>query len=159
MALDPEKKAELVERLKLARQKKVEMKKVKENTETKKPIAEVAEQSQGDTLTNEPKVIPFEEPLPLPKPDKKDKPIEPEIATKNKFMKVVYYSEPSPKILQKMATIFDDESDNEQPPPKLRNKAKANPPKTPKIKPKPEPVLDYAEERRAYLKQLANMYF
>lgn len=170
MALDPEKKAELVERLKLARQKKVEMKKVKATTEEKQPLLEKAEEYEGVSLAPEPKPEPKPVPEPVVKKEnltesrEKDKP-------KNKFMKVVYYSQPNPKILKKMASIFSNDEDSESEsypielPPKLRTKAKANPPKTTapkqsKIKPQPttsEP--DPAEERRAYLKQLANMYF
>jgi hypothetical protein len=175
MALDPEKKAELVERLKLARQKKVEMKKLKANTEEKQPLLEKADEYQGLSLAPEPKPEPKPQQLkPLPEPvinkenltesRSKDK-------AKNKFMKVVYYSEPPPKILKKMASIFSNNEDSESEseptelPPKLRTKAKANPPKTTapkqaKIKPQPTPSEpDPAEERRAYLKQLANMYF
>jgi hypothetical protein len=164
MALDPEKKAELVERLKLARQKKVEMKKAKPTTEEKQPLLEKAEEYAEVSLAPEPK----------PKPDpvvKKENPMESK--PKNKFMKVVYYSEPTPKILKKMASIFKDDSESESEsielPPKLRTKAKANPPKVnppktapkqTKIKPQATPTEpDPAEERRAYLKQLASMYF
>lgn len=153
MALDPEKKAELVERLKLARQKKVEMKKQKEATEAKQPPVEKPVEVQEDTLA---KVV--EKPVvEKPAPEKKENPVGK--PTKNKFMKVVYYSEPTPKVLKRMQSIFDESESEEEiveKPPKLRKKAKVN---IPKIKAQLEPELDPADERRAYLKQLANMYF
>ena len=60
-----------------------------------------------------PDIIPFEEPLPtkrLPKPKQSD-PIDiPQKKDKNRFCKIVYYSEPSKKTLKKLNKIQDSSS-------------------------------------------------
>jgi hypothetical protein len=65
----------------------------------------------------QPEVIPFEEPLPKPKPHgmgwkmPKSEPIDiPQKKDKNRFCKIVYYSEPSKKTLKKLNKIQDSSS-------------------------------------------------
>ena len=65
----------------------------------------------------QPEVIPFDEPLPKPKPHgmgwkmPKSEPIDiPQKKDKNRFCKIVYYSEPSKKTLKKLNKIQDSSS-------------------------------------------------
>ena len=58
----------------------------------------------------QPDIIPFEEELPKPKPKQSD-PIDiPQKKDKNRFCKIVYYSEPSKKTLKKLNKIQDSSS-------------------------------------------------
>jgi hypothetical protein len=77
----------------------------------------------------QPEVIPFEEPLPKPKPHgmgwkmPKSEPIDiPQKKEKDRFMKLVYYKEPSKKTLKKLEKLqesssssSDENSDDEAP--------------------------------------------
>jgi hypothetical protein len=65
----------------------------------------------------QPDIIPFEEPLPKPKPHgmgwkmPNSEPIDiPQKKDKNRFCKIVYYSEPSKKTLKKLNKIQDSSS-------------------------------------------------
>lgn len=76
---------------------------------------------------------------------------------KDRFMKVVFYKEPSKRQLRIIDTIEESSSDEEPEPAKpakIVKKAVAKIPKTPR------PKSPTAEEKRyAYLKQLANEFF
>lgn len=76
---------------------------------------------------------------------------------KDRFMKVVFYKEPSKRQLRLIDTI-DDSSSDEEPepakPPKIVKKAVAKIPKTPRVI---EPTAE--EKRYKYLKQLADEFF
>lgn len=165
MPLDAEKKAELVERLKLARQKKLEIKKQKEITEVIQPLVEKPVEVQEDTLEKVEKVekpaVEKQNPISQPAVEKQN-PTSPKIGkTKNqkdKFMKIVFYKEPKQKTLNKIQSVLDDDSDQEEDEIKLPPKMK-KPVKTPRVKEESKPAEPKIDERQAYLKQLASMYY
>lgn len=162
MALDPDKKQELVERLKAARQKKLDLKKQKDITEVKQPMIEKPAEVQGDTLTPIPvtenktienlPTVEKKENLKSPK-NSKDKEVG-EKTTKSKFMKIVFYKQPKQKTIGKIQSVLDSDSDDE-----IKLPAKVKPVKTPRVKEEIKPTEPKLNDRQAYLKQLASMYY
>jgi hypothetical protein len=180
MVLDEQAKKALIERLKAGRAKKkaekeamapppkapklkpapkprkVEYKDLTKIVDVEEPIEsenEIVEvQPTPQIVVNEPKVAKEPEPVPEPKPVA----IKPKKEDKERFLKVVWYKEPSKKQLKILDTIEDSSSEEDEPvkPPKITKKAVAKLPKMPRVI---EPTAE--EKRQAYLKRLADEWF
>jgi len=197
MALTDEQKKALVERLRLARAKKAAEKKknpdlASEAPPKKKrvpvvvdvPSVPLAPVIQAQPVPLAPDVLP--EPLAHPlyartaQAEEQGVEAQPK-KTKTKFMKVVWYKEPTKKQMKALEKIAEDDvedaegaegaegtesdaSDESLPPPPVlpapvKAPAKSKPraiPATPRAKPAPAPQVD---ERQEYLKRMAAMYF
>jgi hypothetical protein len=105
-----------------------------------------------EVVTVQPTVLKAPEPEPEPKPVS----IQSKKEDKERFLKVVWYKEPSKKQLKILETIDDSSTEEDEPvkPPKIIKKAVAKIPKTPRPK-SPTPQ----EKHQAYLRQLANEFF
>ena len=183
MVLDIQAKKQLIERLKAGRAKKKAEKEALAAKETPTPkapklkpqpkprkveykdLTKVVEEepleSDDDIVEVQPQVDiaePQIKQLPAPAPAPEPPVVKTKKDEKERFMKVVFYKEPTKRQLKIIDTIEESSSDEEetQPvkPPKIIKKAVAKIPKTPR------PKSPTAEEKRyAYLKQLADEFF
>lgn len=184
MVLDEVAKRQLIERLKAGRAKKKAEKeaaapapkapKLKPQPKPRKveykDLTKVVEEEPLESDDDIVEVVPIAEPVSEPKlaiaepvkvaEPKVDEPpvVKTKKEDKDRFMKVVFYKEPTKRQLKIIDTIEESSSDEEetQPvkPPKIIKKAVAKIPKTPR------PKSPTAEEKRyAYLKQLADEFF
>jgi hypothetical protein len=103
----------------------------------------------------QPDVIPFEEELPKPKPHglgwKMPPPSDPiniPKKDKNRFCKIVYYSEPSKKTIKKLNKIQDSSSSESE------SESDDEPVRQPVLTAKPQPVSDEDAYYRALAKRL-----
>jgi hypothetical protein len=99
----------------------------------------------------QPDVIPFEEPLPTPMGWKMPPPSDPiniPKKDKNRFCKIVYYSEPSKKTLKKLNKIQDSSSSESE------SESDDEPVRQPVATSKPQPVNDEDAYYRALAKRL-----
>lgn len=99
----------------------------------------------------QPDVIPFEEPLPTPMGWKMPPPSDPiniPKKDKNRFCKIVYYSEPSKKTLKKLNKIQDSSSSESE------SESDDEPVRQPVATTKPQPVNDEDAYYRALAKRL-----
>ena len=190
MALTDEQKKALVERLRLARAKKAAEKKKNPELASDKPapkkkrVPVVVEEATMPSAPSAPIIQPQTAPLDLPEP--MDHPLykvpeaptvttgangEPK-KTKTKFMKVVWYKEPTKKQMKALEKIAEDDvedlsdasdSDESLPPPpepvKAPTKSKPRAIPTPRAKPVPSAPAPQVDERQEYLKRMAAMYF
>lgn len=187
MVLDEVAKRQLIERLKAGRAKKKAEKeasapapkapKLKPQPKPRKveykDLTKVVEEEPLESDDDIVEVVPIAEPVSEPKvaiaepvkvAEAKEAIAEPKEAIaktkkedKDRFMKVVFYKEPSKRQLRIIDTIEESSSDEEPEPAKptkIVKKAVAKIPKTPR------PKSPTAEEKRyAYLKQLADEFF
>lgn len=180
MPLDPEAKKALIERLRLGRQKKAAQKKAEQQPTTKaapkpprkeykdltnvvsdpvdlpEPEPVLVVEAQPATAVPAAPAVPSESPALAPAPNETTKEKRTVRDTKDKFLKIVWYKEPTKKQMQMLKEIEATSSDDEQQPPPPTKKSAARP--APVQKPKHEsPTTE--QKHRAYLKQLADMYF
>ena len=175
MVLDEQAKKALIERLKAGRAKKKAEKEAAAPKEVKAPKVKAAPKPRKQEYKDLTKVV-EEEPLEsedeivevvpvqpapqmvakAPEPEPEPVPIKPKKEDKDRFLKVVWYREPTKRQLKIIDTIEESSSEEDEPvrPPKITKKAVAKPPKTPRVI---EPTAE--EKRYAYLKQLANEFF
>lgn len=179
MVLDEQAKKQLIERLKAGRAKKKAEKeaaapkeavtKVKKQPKPRKveykDLTKVVEEEPLESdddiveVVPEPKVaVPVPEPVKVDVAEPKEAIAKTKKEDKDRFMKVIFYKEPSKRQLRIIDTIEESSSDEEetQPvkPPKIIKKAVAKIPKIPKVM-----ELTEDEKRYKYLKQLADEFF
>lgn len=178
MPLDPEAKKALIERLRIGRQKKAAEKKAAEKKAVAAPKPPRKEYKDLTHIVPDPveehepePIVVFAPPAPEPAPEPAAAPPEPAAPEttkrltkkdpKDKFLKIVWYKEPTQKQMRMLkeieASSSGDEDQPTPPPPQPKKKPAVQ---KPKPTPKPEHESPTPEQKhRAYLKQLADMYF
>jgi hypothetical protein len=150
MPVSPEQRKILLERLEMARKAKAEKAEQPKIERKKKEIA------LPNAIESQPPA--FEQPVaavaPAPLPKTQDlqleEPLKPKKNAKNKYMKVVFYSEPGKKKVENLLkSLEDDSSETVQETPKQKSQQRSSQKKAPVKKPKEDDSLD----------QLARLYF
>jgi hypothetical protein len=158
MPVSPEQRQILLERLEKARKAKADKSAVLPNGSIKKQGVSVAERPTVPVV--EPAqlapVVPVSSPSPLPKPPvevREPEGLKANSKQKNKYMKVVFYSEPPKRKVENLLKSLDDNSEESSPPqtPKPRPKNTRN-----KVAP---PRKQKGGSDSASLDELALLYF
>jgi hypothetical protein len=152
MPVSPEQRKILLERLEIARKTKAEKQSVPKADRTKKePV--VAEKSEApQTVSIEPPVVAAQATAPMQKTQEPqhEEPTKSKKNPKNKYMKVVFYSEPGKKKVENLLKSLDDDDSEPAPVPVPKTKKPVAAKKKPVIaKPKEDDSLDH----------LARLYF
>jgi hypothetical protein len=152
MPVSPEQRKILLERLEMARKAKAEKSEMpKPEKKKKEPImAEKPEAPANAPI--EPPVIATQAPAPMPKTQEPqhEEPPKSKKNPKNKYMKVVFYSEPGKKKVENLLKSLDDDASEPAPVPVPKTKKPVAAKKKPTIaKPKEDDSLDH----------LARLYF
>ena len=151
MPVSPEQRQILLERLEMARKAKAE------KTDMPKHERKKKEPAVADKIEPTPPLVPFEPHIPAPsvntqEPRPEEPPHKPNKNTKNKYMKVVFYSEPGKKKVENLLRSLDDDASSDAAPPqkKVKKPMPAAVKKKPAVK---KPIEDDS------LDQLARLYF
>ena len=117
MPVSPEQRKILLERLEMARKAKAEKSEMPKPEKKKKEPAVAA---QTDVPPSEPATLPQLSPAPTPTPPAlkipaPEDPPKPKKNQKNKYMKVVFYSEPGKKKVENLLKSLDDDASDSAP--------------------------------------------
>ena len=116
MPVSPEQRKILLERLEMARKAKAEKSEMPKPEKKKKEPAVAA---QTDVPPSEPATLPQLSPAPTPTPTPPapapEDPPKPKKNQKNKYMKVVFYSEPGKKKVENLLKSLDDDASDSAP--------------------------------------------